>query len=157
MAYVGISVSLVSLFIAIFQSAKLANFRKYRVKCLRVALQNTRIVMLESDRLLNDRIRYGIEDKRAIMKLEAIHANSCGTMRSLFQELSEADTPYNETKLKIYISLGLISSKWIWQQAAMFMTGPLQNYPMPDLPDDSPDFMARACQQVVLSIQKKAT
>ncbi len=137
-------VGIISLIIALTQTIRLSHLKKIRVDSLRSALQNCRLTMLESDRLLNKRNEYGIESKGALIKIEAIHANSCGLLRSLFYELSQVDTPYDEQKLKQYISLDLITSTWLWKQAALFIPG--QSFPsnIPELPNDTPDYMAKA-------------
>jgi len=137
-------VGIISLVIALTQTIRLSHLKKLRVDSLRAALQNCRLTMLESDRLLNKRKEYGIENKGALIKIEAIHANSCGLLRSLFHELSQVDTPYNEKKLKQYISLDLITSKWFWKQAALFIPGKKLTTNIPNLPDDTPDYMAKA-------------
>ena len=144
LAIVGTVISLSSLVIAIVQTVRLTRLRSLRVNSLRAALQNCRIAMLESDRLLNDRKEYSIEDCGALIKIEAIHANSCATIRSILYELSQIDIPYDKRKLEKYISAGLITSKWLWTQATLFMKNPPKQSEMPDLPDDTPDLMYKA-------------
>ncbi len=141
---VSVIVSTISLIFAITQMVRLSHFRKLRISNLRSALQNCHLTMVESDRLLNNRKEYNLENKGALIKIEAIHANSCGLIRSLFHELSQIDTPYDEKKLKQYVSIDLITSKWLWKQAALFI--PRQNNfdEMPELPDDTPDYMTKA-------------
>ena len=100
--------------------------------------------MLESDRLLNKRRQYRLDDRGALIKLEAIHANPCGTIRSIFHELSQVDCPYDERRLHEYISVGLITSKWLWKQAALILQDTPDVSQVPDLPDDTPDLMSAA-------------
>ena len=140
----GTIVSVVSLAFAVIQTLRIANLRRLRVNSLRAALQNCRIPMLESDRLLNKRISYHLMDRGALIKLEAIHANSCGTLRAIFHELSQVDLPYDERRLQEYVSLNLITSKWLWTQAALFLPYPPDPSKVPDLPDDTPDLMGKA-------------
>ena len=137
-------IGVISLIIAVTQTIKLSHMKKLRIDSLRSALQNCRLTMLESDRLLNKREEYSLENKGALIKIQAIHSNACVLIRSLFKELSQADTPYNKKKLELYISLDLITSKWLWKQAAFFISGNKFPSKIPDLPDDSPDYMARA-------------
>ncbi len=92
---VSVIVSTISLIFAITQMVRLSHFRKLRISNLRSALQSCHLTMVESDRLLNNRKEYNLENKGALIKIEAIHANSCGLIRSLFHELSQIDTPYD--------------------------------------------------------------
>ena len=138
------TVGIISLIIAITQTIRLSYLRKLRVGNLREALQNCRLTMLESDRLLNNRKEYDLENKGALIKVQAIHSNSCGLIRALFHELSQVDTPYNVQKLEDYISLDLITSKWLWKQAALFIPTQERTFEIPELPDDTPDYMAKA-------------
>ena len=49
---------------------------------------------------------------------------------------------YDEKKLQLYVSLDMITSQWLWKQAAMFIETPRLNLSMPEnLPIDSPDAM----------------
>ena len=137
-------VGIISLIIAYNQTIKLSRLQKLRVDNLREALQNCRLTMLESDRLLNNRKKYDLENKGALIKIQAIHSNSCGLIRSLFHELSQVDTPYNEQKLEDYIILDLITSKWLWKQAALFIPTQERTLEIPKLPDDTLEYMAKA-------------
>lgn len=138
------AVGLISLVIAATQTIRLSHLKKLRIDSLRSALQNCRLTMLESDRILNNREKYGLENRGALIKIQAIHSNACTLLRSLFKELSQADIPYDKKKLELYISLDLVTSKWLWKQAAFFVSGDKFPINMPDLPDDSPDYMAKA-------------
>ncbi|KPJ64389.1 hypothetical protein AMJ44_12890, partial [candidate division WOR-1 bacterium DG_54_3] len=117
--YVGIIVGVGSLVFAVVQTVKLSKIRKLRINSLRSALQNCRLIMAESDRLLNNQKAYDLENQGALIKVQSIHSNACGLIRSLFHELSQVDLPYNKRKLKLYVSLDLISSKSLWKQAAL--------------------------------------
>lgn len=141
---VGTLISIISLGFAIIQTIRLAQLRRLRVNSLRAALQSCRLPMVESDRLLNNRRHYGLEDRGALIKLEAIHANSCATIRAIYNELSQVDIPYDVRRLQEYVQLGLITSKWLWTQAALSLMEPYDVSQVPDLPDNTPDLMSEA-------------
>ena len=141
---ISAAAGVISVIFAVTQTVRLSHFRKIRISNLRSSLQNCRLTMVESDRLLNHRKEYNLGNKGALIKIEAIHANSCGLIRSLFHELSQIDTPYNEKKLKQYVSIDLITSKWLWKQAALFIANQSDVTEMPELPDDTHDYMAKA-------------
>jgi len=140
--YISFLIAILSFIIAILQTIRLKHLNKLRVNNLRAAVQNCRLVMAESYRLLQNRKEYDIENNGVVSKLRAIHSNSCVLIRSFFAELSEIDKPYNENKLKHYVSLDLITSKWLYKQAAHFLSKPMLNTDLiKELPDDTPDLM----------------
>lgn len=118
---IGLILGIGSFGVAIYQTSRISKIKKLRVNKLRSDLANCRMIVSETYRLLNKRKNYGIDDGGAISKLRSVHSNSCMLLRSFFQELSEVDHPYDEKKLKLYASLGLISTPWVWRQAALFL------------------------------------
>jgi hypothetical protein len=60
-------------------------------------------------------------------------------MRSLFHELSEIDKPFDGQKLNYYVKTGLITSKWVWEQAATYTDNDSIEQPK-DLPDNTHDW-----------------
>ena len=139
----GILVGVLSLIFAIIQTVRLARLRKVQVHRLRQDLVNCRQAVVESDRLSRYRDQYGISHAVAIGKIRSIHANACNLTRSLFDQLSMLDKPYDSRRLEQYVRLGLITSKWFWSQAALFVENP-SHLEMPSLPDDTPDVMDAA-------------
>jgi hypothetical protein len=141
-AIISLIITIISLGVAIYQTSRISQIKMLRVKKLRSDLASCRMIVSESYRLLKKRKKYGIDDIDAISKLRSVHSNSCMLLRSSFQELSEVDHPYNEKKLKLYVSLGLISTPWIWCQAALFLPKNFLEVKMPDLQQETPDLMA---------------
>ncbi len=138
--HIGLLVGTVGTFLAIIQYWKSSNLRRYRVKKLRSDLRSSIIVMSETFRLCTQLEKYQINDIEAIGRIKAAHSQASALVRSLFQELSEVDLPYNEFRLNQYVSIGLISSKWLWQQASTFVPKP-ENLEMPNLPSNVIDWM----------------
>lgn len=138
--YVGVFIGIVGMSLAALQYIKSSNLRHYRVKKLRSDLRMSIIVMAETFRLCTQLEKYKISDLEAIGRIQGAHSQASSLVRSLFQELSEVDLPYDESRLKQYEHIGLISSKWLWQQAASFVERP-GNLTMPDLPNDTVDWM----------------
>jgi len=68
-------VGIISLVIALTQTIRLSHLKKLRIDSLRSALQNCRLTMLESDRLLNKRKEYGLESKGALIKIGKIEGH----------------------------------------------------------------------------------
>ena len=139
--YIGLLVGIIGISLATFQYWRSSNLRHYRIKKLRSDLRMSIIVMAETFRLCTQLDKYQISNVEAIGRMQGAHHQASSLVRSLFQELAEVDVPYNESRLKQYESIGLISSKWLWQQAASFVERP-QNLTMPDLPNDTIDWMA---------------
>jgi hypothetical protein len=48
--------------------------------------------------------------------------------------------PYDESKLNSYVSCGLITSKWVWQQAIIFVKSANKIEEPPNLPEDTRDY-----------------
>jgi hypothetical protein len=138
---VSILVGVLSLVVAAIQTARLNRLRKLQIHRLRQDIVKCRQAIVESDRLSRRQDEYGINHPAAIGKIRSIHSNACNLVHSLFEQLSEVDSPYDADKLKQYVKLNLITSKWFWQQAALYVENPT-NLEMPsDLPDNTPDYM----------------
>jgi hypothetical protein len=75
-----------------------------------------------------------------LKKIAAVHAISASLVRSIFHELSEIDLPYDERKIDSYVSCGLITSKWVWQQAIIFVKSANEITEPPNLPEDTRDY-----------------
>jgi hypothetical protein len=140
---IGIMIGTLSLMVALIQTVRLNRLRKLRINRLRQDLISCRLAVVESDRLHRRREEYGINDPGAIARVRSIHANACNLTRSLFEQLSEVDRPYDANKLEQYVRLDVITSKWFWRQAALFVENP-SKLAMPELPEDTPDYMEGA-------------
>lgn len=138
----GISfiIGIASLVYAIYVQRQASKLRKYQIGKLRNCLKDCIIIMSQSFRLLRDTEKYGILDKEAIKKVSCIHSISATLIRSLFHELSEIDLPYDENRLKNYVSSGLITSQWVWEQAVTFVKD-ANGISIPDLPADTKDYV----------------
>lgn len=139
----SVLMGILSLVVAVIQTFRLNKLRKLQIHRLRQDLVNCRQAVVESDRLSRRRNEYGINHPAVIGKVRSINANACNLTRSLFEQLSQVDRPYNADRLKQYVKLDIITSKWFWRQAALFVENP-SNLEMPDLPDDTPDYMEGA-------------
>lgn len=148
-------VSVLSLVVAIIQTVRLSKLRKLRINRLRQDLVNCRQAVLESDRLHKKRVPYGISEPIAIAKIRVIHDNACNLTRSLFEQLSEVDKPYTGARLEQYAQVGLITSKWFWRQAALFVKDPRTLIMPPNLPDDTPDYMEEVAPDSILTAPNK--
>lgn len=147
---VSILIGVLSLLVAAIQTIRLNTLRRLRIHRLRQDLVSCRQAVVESDRLHRKREEYGIKDPGAVARIRSIHANACTLTRSLFEQLAEVDKPYDASKIEQYVRLNLITSKWFWMQAALFVKNP-SALAMPELPEDTPDYMEGASEQQTLA------
>ncbi len=82
---------------------------------------------------------YGITNIKASNKIRGTHNDSTTLIWSFFQELSEIDKPWNQKKLDFYYKSGLITSKWVWLQAQLFVDNGVDITMPKDLPDNTID------------------
>ena len=136
---ISFAVGIISLLYALYQQRQITQLRIYRIKNLRAALRSCTNVMSETYRLNKRKEEYGIQNSEAIAKIRDVHSNSTTLIRSFFEELSEIDKPWDEKQLQVYIDIGLITSEWMWEQAATFLEHK-ENVKRPtDLPKDTKD------------------
>jgi hypothetical protein len=136
---IGFVIGIFSFVYAVHTQKQASKLKKYQIGKLRSTLKDCNNIMIQSYRLLKDSEELDITNVDAIKRIGAVHAFSVSLIKSLFHELSEIDLPYNEMKLKHYVSSGLITSKWVWQQAIMF-SSLSDKISMPDLPEDTWDY-----------------
>lgn len=137
--FIGFIIGIFSFAYAVYTQRQASKLKKYQIGKLRSTLKDCIIIMSQSYRLLRDTEKFEINNANAIKKIGAVHAVSATLIRSLFHELSEIDLPYDENKLKCYVSSGLITSKWVWEQAIIFVRS-ANEIPMPELPEDTRDY-----------------
>lgn len=139
MNYIGGVVGIISLAYAIYTQNQVKKHRKYQIGKLRSSLKDCITVMSESFKLMQNPEKFGVTESNTIKRISAIHTVSATLIRSLFHELSEIDTPFDEKKLKSYAHSGLITSKWVWEQALVFVKSS-DGIEMPDLPENTKDW-----------------
>ncbi|MFM0276856.1 hypothetical protein P0D75_02400 [Paraburkholderia sediminicola] len=137
---VGIAIGVVSLAYAVFANRELARVRKFQAEKLRSNIKECIILMVESFRLIKNKTEFELAHPDVLLKLGAIHTTSTGLLRTLFQELSQVDKPYDLEKLNFYVSTGVITSQWVWEQAATFLDVPGGISPPPNLPEKTRDW-----------------
>jgi len=154
---VGCVSLIVSLIIAAIQTRRLAKVNQIRVRSLRGSLLKARLSVVETDRLLRKSAEYGIRHNAAIEKISRIHSNSCALVTDLLQELSLAEPSFDQAGLEFYVSTKLITSKWFWNRAAVFVDDRNRNRLSipPNLPDDTPDDMSDASESLVQQIKHR--
>jgi hypothetical protein len=123
----------------VLTNIRAAQYKKYQVKELKGALKESIIIMSQSFRLSREPEKYGITSQDCLRRISAIHTISTSLMRSLFHELSEIDKPFDGQKLNYYVKTGLITSKWVWEQAATYTDNDSIEQPK-DLPDNTHDW-----------------
>lgn len=138
---VGVLIGVTGLVVAYLQYVRSAKYKESRINKLRTDLRAINLVMSETYRLATEREKYNIENVEALAKIRTAHSQACTLTRSILQELSEIDLPYDRNKLLKYKNNGLITSRWLWQQAASFLKEGDEDVPS-DLPEDTKDLMS---------------
>ncbi|WP_157956773.1 hypothetical protein [Salinicola halimionae] len=137
-----------SIFYAIYTKRQMSKIEDHRIKNLRSSLKRCISVMGKSFRLTQNSEQYSIHDKEAIRQISCIHTTSLDLIRDLFQDLSELDSPYDTKKLNFYTSSGIITSKWVWEQAAMFVLNDSTIEMPPNLPENTIDWVTDTIETV---------
>lgn len=126
---------------AVYQWRENNSLKKYRIKTLRSDLRTCNAIATNAYYSILALEASEVENAKYIHRVYGIHSKARVLVRSILQELSEIDTPYDEKRLAHYVRSGLITSKWLWCQALGFVSEAKPDIEVPELPDETPDWM----------------
>ncbi|MEM6432529.1 MAG: hypothetical protein AAF773_01530 [Cyanobacteria bacterium P01_D01_bin.115] len=132
---------------AVYQWSEVNNLKRYRIGKLRSDLRTCNAIVSNLYRVL---IKLNSDDTPKTnyeRRIYAAHSKSRVLVRSILQELSEIDTPYDEKRLEQYVKAGLIESQWLWRQALIFMRDAKPNIKIPNLPEETPDWILKGSDE----------
>ena len=128
---------------AIYQWSEFNNLKRYRIGKLRSDLRTCSAIISNLYRVLTKLDSGGTQKTDYESRIYAAHSKSRVLIRSILQELSEIDTPYDERRLEQYVKSGLIESLWLWRQALVFVRDVKPNIKIPNLPEETPDWLGK--------------
>ena len=128
---------------AVYQWSEVNNLKRYRIRKLRSDLITCNAIVSNLYRALIKSNSDNIPKANYERRIYAAHSKSRVLTRSILQELSEIDTPYDEKRLEQYVKSGLIESHWLWRQALAFVRDAKPNTKIPNLPEETPDWIEK--------------
>lgn len=117
---VGLFIGVLGLIVGLLSMVRSNKLKRQQVINLRKNLHVCRRLVYHTWQLNKYRRKYGITSDDTVSQLAKIDGRARTLLESTLSDLSQLDTPWNQKKLQFYVDKEMISSKWLFREAAKF-------------------------------------